>query len=73
MKLSKLLNKYGLDTRRYYEMVLESHINGNFDQARIQFNAMTKDDKKIFLSAYLVGELAHPATSREYVFFFGQL
>ena len=46
-KMSRLLKAYGFNSdMQYFEMIIESVINGNRTQAKEQFNAMPKDDKK---------------------------
>ena len=49
-KMSRLLKAYGFNSdMQYFEMIVESIINGNRQQARGQFNAMPDKDKKNFV------------------------
>lgn len=48
--MKKLLKNYGFTSdAQYFEMIAESVINGQRTQARNQFSAMPKKDKKAFL------------------------
>jgi hypothetical protein len=48
--MKKLLKDYGFNSNmQYFEMVVESVINGNRTQAREQFNAMPRKVRKAFL------------------------
>jgi hypothetical protein len=50
MTMKKLLKEYELNSdMQYYEMVVESVINGNRTQAKEQFNAMPREDRKAFV------------------------
>lgn len=52
--MKKLLKQYGFfSDMQYYEMIVESVINGQHTQAKEQFLAMPKADKKTFLTALL--------------------
>jgi len=33
----------------YFDYMIDSHVNGNFTQCRNLFNAMKKEDRKIFI------------------------
>ena len=48
--MKKLLKDYGFNSdMQYFEMVVESVINGNRTQAREQFNAMPRKIRKAFI------------------------
>jgi hypothetical protein len=48
--MKKLLKDYGLNSdMQYFEMIVESVINGNRTQAREQFNAMPRKVRKAFI------------------------
>lgn len=49
--MKKLLKEYGFsEETEYFEMCIESVINGQRTQAKQQFNAMPKESKKRLLS-----------------------
>ena len=53
--MKKLLKEYSFTTdMEYYEMIIESGINGQREQAREQFNAMPKGYRKDFIGVYLI-------------------
>jgi len=48
--MKKLLKIYGFDSKlQYYEMILESVVNGQISQSRDQFNSMPKVNKFEFI------------------------
>lgn len=48
--MKKLLKTYEFKTReQYFDMIIESVINGQRTQAKEQFNAMPKVEKQMFL------------------------
>ena len=48
--MKKLLKEYGFENEfEYYEMIISSVVNGQRTQAKMQFNAMPKDNKKHFI------------------------
>lgn len=50
--MKKLLKLYSLNSdMQYFEMIVESVINGQRTQAKEQFKAMPKDAQKAFLRA----------------------
>ena len=50
--MKKLLKEYGYnDDMQYFEMIIESVINGQRTQAKNQFNTMTKEYKKTFVKS----------------------
>jgi hypothetical protein len=52
--VKKLLKMYGFNSdMQYFEMVAESVINGQRAQAKEQFKAMPKDNRKQFINANL--------------------
>ena len=52
--MKKLLKTYSLNSdQQYFEIIVESYINGQLAQAREQFNAMSKDYKKQFVKSSL--------------------
>ena len=56
--MKKLLKTYGFNSReRYFDMCIESHINGQRTQAKEQFNAMPKEERKMMLE-YLDGNVS---------------
>lgn len=58
----KLLRSYGFEyPMEYYDMIVASYENGNFDQCIEQFNRMAAYDQKFFLRnvshmGYVLGE-----------------
>jgi hypothetical protein len=45
--MKKLLKSYNFTSDQdYYQMVYESKVNGNFSQAKEQFKAMPKENRK---------------------------
>lgn len=49
-----LAREYDRETKEdYFEIIIESLINGHRQQVRNQFNAMKKDDQQDFLINYL--------------------
>ena len=52
--MKKLLKTYSLNSdQQYFEIIVESYINGQLAQAREQFNAMSKEYKKQFVKSSL--------------------
>ena len=52
--MKKLLKTYSLNSdQQYFEIIVESYINGQLSQAREQFNAMNKEYKKQFVKSSL--------------------
>ena len=52
--MKKLLKIYSLNSdQQYFEIIVESYINGQLAQAREQFNAMSKEYKKQFVKSSL--------------------
>ena len=52
--MKKLLKTYSLNSdQQYFEIIVESYINGQLAQAREQFNAMSKYYKKQFVKSSL--------------------
>ena len=50
--MKKLLKKYGLNSdMQYFEMIVESVINGQRTQARELFASLTKSERKSFVKA----------------------
>lgn len=50
--MKKLLKQYGYNSdMQYFEMIIESVINGNRTQAKEQFKAMPKADRTNFLKS----------------------
>lgn len=50
--MKKLLKKYGFNSdMQYFEMIVESVINGQRSQAKQQFKAMPKQYRKDFLKS----------------------
>lgn len=48
--MKKLLKQYGFTTReQYFDMCIESHINGQRAQAREQFKALTRAERQMML------------------------
>jgi hypothetical protein len=51
-KMKKLLKIYGFNSdMQYFEMIVESVINGNREQAKEQFKAMKQEDKIRFVQS----------------------
>ena len=71
--MKKLLKSYQLNSdQQYYEMIVESVINGNRTQAKEQFNAMPKVNRKQFvLSIYTDWQTALSYSDR--AMFFNEL
>lgn len=52
--MNKLLKLYNLNSdMQYYQMCVESKVNGQIQQAKDQFNAMPRADKKSMVRAML--------------------
>ena len=50
--MKKLLKEYGFNSdMQYFEMIVESVINGQRRQAMMQFTALSKENKKAFIKA----------------------
>ena len=50
--MKKLLKKYGLNSdMQYFEMIVESVINGQRTQAKELFASLTKSERKSFVKA----------------------
>ena len=50
LKIETLLKRYEMEyPSEYYDMIVESYENGNFDQCIEEFNAMKEYDQKTFL------------------------
>jgi hypothetical protein len=50
--MKKLLKKYGLNSdMQYFEMIVESVINGQRTQAKELFTSITKSERKSFVKA----------------------
>ena len=51
--MKKLLKEYRLNSdMQYFEIIVESYLNGQLAQAKEQFNAMSKDYKKRFVLTF---------------------
>jgi len=67
--MKKLLKVYGFTSNeQYYDMVLESLVNGQRTQAREQFKAMPRDNRK-----EMVMYVNHNPVSDNATFFFQEL
>lgn len=54
--MKKLLKTYGFNSdMQYFEMIVESFINGNRSQAIEQFKAMPKTDRAAFIKSATLG------------------
>lgn len=54
--MKKILTSYNLTSdMQYFEMIVESFLNGQFSQAYSQFTAMPKKNRIAFLKAATVG------------------
>jgi hypothetical protein len=54
--MKKLLKAYGFNSDiQYFEMIVESVINGQRTQAKEQFKAMSKENRKGFLTSLVGG------------------
>lgn len=63
--MKKLLKSYNFNSdMQYFEMIVESVINGQRTQAKEQFKAMPKADKKNFLVA-IFGNWQTPLTQSD--------
>ena len=52
--MKKLLKAYNLNSdMQYFEMIVESVINGQRTQAKDQFSALPRDNRKQFINANL--------------------
>lgn len=50
--MKKLLKQYGMNSdMQYFEMIVESVINGQITQSKEQFKAMTREQRKQFVGA----------------------
>lgn len=64
--MKKLLKEYGFNSdMQYFEMIVESFINGQISQAKEQFSAMPKKDRLNFLKNATVGGWESGLDSRE--------
>lgn len=53
--MKKLLKEYSLNSdMQYFEMIVESYLNGQVIQAKEQFKVMPKQDKKSFIKSSLL-------------------
>lgn len=53
--MKKLLKAHELNSdMQYFEMIVESFINGQYSQAQDQFKAMPKDYRRRFMKAALI-------------------
>lgn len=54
--MKKLLKQYGMNSdMQYYEMCVESFVNGQLTQAKDQFKAMRKPDRNKMVTAMVYG------------------
>lgn len=68
-KHEKLLKQYGFNSdMQYFEMIRESLLNGQRTQAKEQFNAMPKADRKIMVNSLVLGNWGD-ASADEKTFF----
>lgn len=52
--MKKLLKQYGFTSdMQYFEMIVESVVNGQFQQAKAQFTALPRTERKEFVCAIL--------------------
>jgi hypothetical protein len=71
--MKKLLKAYGFNSdMQYFEMVVESVINGQRTQAKEQFKAMPKDYRKSFVKA-IYGNWTTPLGTQDKEMFFDLL
>lgn len=69
MKLIKLAKQLDFDTEyEYFDYCINSHANGNFDQCKELFKAMTKKDRKNLMD-YMDGCFDHPKVKAVYRFY----
>ena len=67
--MKKLLKEYDLtEVYQYYDMIIDSVINGQREQAKNQFLAMPKDYQKRFLSEILFHSYSDLTTSDKEMF-----
>lgn len=53
--MKKLLKEYRFNSdMQYFEMIIESFLNGNIKQSQEQFKAMPKADKKAFIKSSIL-------------------
>jgi len=54
--MKKLLKSYGFNSdMQYFEMIAESFLNGQYSQAKEQFKAMPKADRKQMIKSIMSG------------------
>ena len=67
--MKKLLKEYDLtEVYQYYDMIIDSVINGQREQAKVQFLAMPKDYQKRFLIEILFHSYSDLTTSDKEMF-----
>ena len=71
--MKKLLKSYGLNSdMQYYELIVDSVINGQRTQAKEQFKAMSKKERKQFVKSVLT-DWNTPLDPRDKMMFFDLL
>lgn len=64
--MKKLLKIYGFDTNeQYYDMISESEVNGQFSQAKDQFLALPRAERKECVKYFIT----HPYTQNRGLLF----
>ena len=73
MKLITLAKQLDFESEyEYFDYCINSHVNGNFNQCKDLFNAMTKKDKKEFIT-YVKGCYDIYINKDVYTFYFNLL
>ena len=64
--MNELLKEYDFNNdMQYFEMIVESFINGQIKQAKEQFKAMPKANKLAFLKSATIGGWNHQLSSQQ--------
>lgn len=66
IKMKKLLKQYRLNSdMQYFEMCIESYINGQKAQAKQQFSAMPRGNRKEMVMAMIKGDWFYSAYAEQ--------
>ena len=69
--MKKLLKQYGFNSdMQYFEMIVDSVINGQRTQAKEMFCEMPKENKKYFVRSLVFGSWSPGLDNRDKIMFF---